>query len=153
MLKAAIAHRGTVMLDVISPCVTFNDHDGSTKSYKYMKDHEEPLQDIYFVPHFEEIDVDYDPGSTIEVTMHDGSRLRLRKLEQSYDPTHRVGAIQRLLEAHEKQEVLTGIFYLNPLAPTFLELLNMTDQPLATLPESLTRPSPQVLEQCMEELR
>jgi len=153
MLKAAIAHRGTVMLDVISPCVTFNDHDGSTKSYKYMKDHEEPLQDIHFVPHFEEIDVDYDPGSTIEVTMHDGSRLRLRKLEQSYDPTHRVGAIQRLLEAHEKQEVLTGIFYLNPLAPTFLELLNMTDQPLATLPESLTRPSPQVLEQCMEELR
>lgn len=153
MLKAAIAHRGTVMLDVISPCVTFNDHDGSTKSYKYMKDHEEPLQDIHFVPHFEEIDVDYDPGSTIEVTMHDGSRLRLRKLEPSYDPTHRVGAIQRLLEAHEKQEVLTGIFYLNPLAPTFLELLNMTDQPLATLPESLTRPSPQVLEQCMEELR
>jgi 2-oxoglutarate/2-oxoacid ferredoxin oxidoreductase subunit beta len=153
MLKAAIAHRGTVMLDVISPCVTFNDHDGSTKSYKYMKDHEEPLQDIHFVPHFEEIDVDYDPGSTIEVTMHDGSRLRLRKLEPSYDPAHRVGAIQRLLEAHEKQEVLTGIFYLNPLAPTFLELLNMTDQPLATLPESLTRPSPQVLEQCMEELR
>ena len=153
MLKAAIAHRGTVMLDVISPCVTFNDHDGSTKSYKYMKDHEEPLQDIHFVPHFEEIDVDYDPGSTIEVTMHDGSRLRLRKLEPSYDTTHRVGAIQRLLEAHEKQEVLTGIFYLNPLAPTFLELLNMTDQPLATLPESLTRPSPQVLEQCMEELR
>ena len=153
MLKAAIAHRGTVMLDVISPCVTFNDHDGSTKSYKYMKDHEEPLQEIHFVPHFEEIDVDYDPGSTIEVTMHDGSRLRLRKLEQSYDPTRRVGAIQRLLEAHEKQEVLTGIFYLNPLAPTFLELLNMTDQPLATLPESLTRPSPQVLEQCMEELR
>src|SRR6201993_4373312 len=94
MLKAAIAHHGAVMLDVVSPCVTFNDHDGSTKSYKYMKDHEEPLQDINFVPHFEEIDVDYDPGSTIEVTMHDGSRLRLRKLEQSYDPTHRIHAIQ-----------------------------------------------------------
>src|SRR6201993_1259207 len=94
MLKAAIAHKGTVMLDVISPCVTFNDHEGSTKSYKYMKDHEEPLQDINFVPHFENIDVDYDEGSTIEVTMHDGSRLRLRKLEQSYDPTHRIHAIQ-----------------------------------------------------------
>src|SRR5246127_2009806 len=153
MLKAAIAHRGTVMLDVISPCVTFNDHDGSTKSYKYMKDHEEPLQDIHFVPHFEEIDVDYDPGSTIEVTMHDGSRLRLRKLEQSYDPAHRVGAIQRLLAAHEKQEVLTGVFYVKPQAPTFLDLLNMTDRPLATLPESVTRPSREVLEQCMEELR
>jgi 2-oxoglutarate/2-oxoacid ferredoxin oxidoreductase subunit beta len=153
MLKAAIAHRGTVMLDVVSPCVTFNDHDGSTKSYKYMKDHEEPLQDINFVPHFENIDVDYDPGSTLEVTMHDGSRLRLRKLEESYDPTNRIDAIHRLLEAHEKQEVLTGVFYVNPKAPSFIEMLNMTDQPLATLPESVTRPSREVLEQCMEELR
>jgi len=153
MLKAAIAHRGTVMLDVISPCVTFNDHDGSTKSYKYMKDHEEPLQDLNFVPHFEEIDVEYDAGTTVEVTMHDGSKLRLRKLETEYDATHRIGAIQRLLEAHEKQEVLTGVLYVNPQAPTFLELLNMTEQPLATLPESLTRPSREVLEECMEELR
>ncbi|HWX92532.1 MAG TPA: 2-oxoacid:ferredoxin oxidoreductase subunit beta [Terriglobales bacterium] len=153
MLKAAIAHKGTVMLDVISPCVTFNDHDGSTKSYKYMKDHEEPLQDINFVPHFEEIDVEYDAGTTIEVTMHDGSRLRLRKLEEGYDPTHRIDAIHRLLEAHEKQEVLTGVFYVDPKAPSFLDLLNMTDQPLATLPESVTRPSREVLEQCMEELR
>jgi 2-oxoglutarate ferredoxin oxidoreductase subunit beta len=153
MLKAAIAHKGTVMLDVISPCVTFNDHDGSTKSYKYMKDHEEPLQDINFVPHFEEIDVEYDAGTTIEVTMHDGSRLRLRKLEEGYDPTHRIDAIHRLLEAHEKQEVLTGVFYVDPKAPSFLDLLNMTDQPLATLPESVTRPSRKVLEQCMEELR
>jgi 2-oxoglutarate ferredoxin oxidoreductase subunit beta len=153
MLKAAIAHNGTVMLDVISPCVTFNDHDGSTKSYKYMKDHEEPLQDINFVPHFEQIDVEYDAGTTIEVTMHDGSRLRLRKLEEGYDPTHRIDAIHRLLEAHEKQEVLTGVFYVDPKAPSFLDLLNMTDQPLATLPESVTRPSREVLEQCMEELR
>src|SRR5262250_319198 len=74
MLKAAIAHRGTSMLDVVSPCVTFNDHEGSTKSYKYMKDHEEPIQDINFIPAFEEIDVDYDPGATVQVTMHDGSR-------------------------------------------------------------------------------
>ena len=153
ILKAAISHRGTVMLDVISPCVTFNDHDGSTKSYKYMKDHEEPLQDINFVPHFEEIDVEYDPGTTIEVTMHDGSRLRLRKLEEGYDPTHRIDAIHRLLEAHEKHEVLTGVFYVDPKAPSFLDLLNMTDEPLATLPESVTRPSREVLEQCMEELR
>jgi 2-oxoglutarate ferredoxin oxidoreductase subunit beta len=153
MLKAAIAHRGTVMLDVVSPCVTFNDHDGSTKSYKYMKDHEEPLQDINFVPHFEDIAVDYDPGSTLEVTMHDGSRLRLRKLEENYDPTNRIDAIHRLLEAHEKQEVLTGVFYVNPKAPSFLDLLNMTDEPLATLPESATRPGREVLEQCMEELR
>ena len=153
MTKAAIAHRGTVMLDVISPCVTFNDHEGSTKSYKYMKDHEEPLQDINFVPHFEEIDVDYDEGTTLEVTMHDGSRLRLRKLEADYDPTNRIEAVRRLMEAHEKQEVLTGVLYVNTKAPTFIELLNMTEQPLATLPESVTRPRRAVLEQCMEELR
>src|SRR5438309_11702852 len=153
MLKAAVAHNGTVMLDIVSPCVTFNDHEGSTKSYKYMKDHEEPLQDINFVPHFEEIDVEYDPGTTIEVTMHDGSRLRLRKLEEGCDPTHRIDAIHRLLEAHEKHEVLTGVFYVNSTAPTFIDLLNITEEPLATLPESVTRPSREVLEQCMEELR
>jgi 2-oxoglutarate ferredoxin oxidoreductase subunit beta len=153
MLKAAIAHRGTVMLDVVSPCVTFNDHEGSTKSYKYMIDHEEPLQDINFVPHFEEIDVEYDPGTTVEVTMHDGSRLRLRKLEAGYDPTNRVEAIRRLYEAHEKGEVLTGVFYINPQKPNFIELLNMTDSPLATLPDDVVRPSRAVLEQCMEELR
>jgi 2-oxoglutarate/2-oxoacid ferredoxin oxidoreductase subunit beta len=153
MLKAAIAHRGTVMLDVVSPCVTFNDHEGSTKSYKYMKDHEEPLQEIDFVPVFENISVEYDPGTTVEVTMHDGSRLRLRKLEESYDPTNRIEAVRRLTEAHEKGEVLTGVFYVNPLAPTFLELLNMTEEPLATLPESAVRPGREVLEQVMEELR
>jgi len=153
MLKAAIAHNGTVMLDVVSPCVTFNDHEGSTKSYKYMKDHEEPLQDINFVPHFEEIDVDYDPGTTLEVTMHDGSRLRLHKLEADYDPTNRIESIRRLHEAHEKGEVLTGVFYINPTKPSFVELLNMTEQPLATLPESMVRPGRAALEQCMEELR
>jgi 2-oxoglutarate ferredoxin oxidoreductase subunit beta len=153
MLKAAIAHNGTVMLDVISPCVTFNDHEGSTKSYKYMKDHEEPLQEINFVPHFEEIDVEYDAGTTVEVTMHDGSRLRLHKLEAEYDATDRIEAVRRLMVAHEKQEVLTGVLYVNPKAPTFIDMLNMTEQPLATLPESVTRPGRQVLEQCMEELR
>src|ERR671928_1482396 len=80
MLKAAVVHQGTVMLDVVSPCVTFNDHEGSTKSYKYMKDHEEPLHEMNFVPAFEDIAVDYDPGTTVDVTMHDGSHLRLRKL-------------------------------------------------------------------------
>ena len=80
MLKAAIAHRGTVMLDVISPCVTFNDHEGSTKSYKYIQEHEEAVNEVGFVPSFEEISVDYDPGTNLDVEMHDGSHLRLRKL-------------------------------------------------------------------------
>src|SRR3977135_1553365 len=151
MLKAAIAHKGTVMLDVVSPCVTFNDHEGSTKSYKYVKDHEETLQEVSFVPHFEDIAVDYDPGSTLSVTMHDGSHLQLRKLEEDYDPTDKIRAISRLTEAHEKGEVLTGVFYVNPQAPSFLDMLNMTDQPLATLPESVTRPGREVLQAAMEE--
>ncbi len=153
MLKAAIAHHGTVMLDVVSPCVTFNDHEGSTKSYKYVKDHEETLQEMSFVPHFEEIDVEYDPGTTVNVTMHDGSHLQLRKLEEDYDPTDRIQAITRLTEAHDKGEVLTGLFYVNTKSPSFLDMLNMVDQPLATLPESLTRPDREALEAAMEELR
>ncbi len=153
MLKAAIAHEGTVMLDVVSPCTTFNDHEGSTKSYKYMKDHEEPLQEIDFVPAFEDISVEYDPGTAFEVTMHDGSRLRLRKLEEEYDPGDRIKAITRLNEAHEKGEVLTGVFYVNTKTPSFIDLLNMTEKPLATLPDSVVRPGREVLEQVMEELR
>jgi 2-oxoglutarate ferredoxin oxidoreductase subunit beta len=153
ILKAAIAHRGTAMLDVVSPCVTFNDHEGSTKSYKYMKDHEEPLQDINFIPRFAEIDVEYDPGATIEVTMHDGSHLRLRKLEEDYDPTDKVNAVKRLMESHQNDEVLTGVFYVNPQAPTFIEMLNMTEESLATLPESVIRPGKEVLAEIMEELR
>src|SRR5246500_1649013 len=145
MLKAAIAHHGTVMLDVVSPCVTFNDHEGSTKSYKYVKDHEETLQEMGFVPHFEDIAVEYDPGSTYDVTMHDGSHLQLRKLEEDYDPTDRIAAMKRLSEAHDKGEVLTGVFYVNTKSPSFLDMLNMVDEPLATLPESLTRPGREAL--------
>jgi 2-oxoglutarate ferredoxin oxidoreductase subunit beta len=153
ILKAAVAHRGTVMLDIISPCVTFNDHEGSTKSYQFMKDHDEPIHEISFVPHFENIDVDYDPGTTTEVIMHDGSHLRLRKLHEDYDPTDRLGAMHALLDSHAKGEVLTGVFYIDTKKPNFLELLNLSDSPLATLPESVVRPSKKSLEEAMEELR
>src|ERR1700730_4562234 len=153
MLKAAIAHHGTVMLDCDCPCVTVNDHEGSTKSYKYVKDHEETLQEMSFVPHFEEIDVEYDPGTTVSVTMLDFSHLQLRKLEEDYNPTDRIAAMKRLSEAHDKGEVLTGVFYVNTKAPSFLDMLNMVDEPLATLPESVTRPGREALEAAMEELR
>lgn len=153
MLKAAIAHKGTVMLDVISPCVTFNDHEGSTKSYKFMKDHDEPITDVNFVPAFEDIEADYEPGEVLDVMMHDGSRLKLRKLEEDYDPTNKAVALKRLAEAREKDEILTGIFYVDTKAPSFIDILNLTDAPLATLPESVVRPGREVLEKCMEELR
>ena len=118
-----------------------------------MKDHEEPIQDINFIPSFGEIDVEYDAGSTVEVTMHDGSRLRLRKIEEDFDATNKITSIKRLMEAHENDEVLTGVFYVNPQAPTFIDMLNMTDESLTTLPESVIRPGREVLEQVMEELR
>src|SRR6478609_6634612 len=149
MMKAAIAHQGTVMLDVVSPCVTFNDHEGSTKSYKYMKDHDEPLHEMDFVPAFQDINVDYDPGTTMNVTMHDGSQLRLRKLEEDYDPTDKIGAIKRMMEAHAKNEVLTGVLYLDTQSPSFIEMLNVIDEPLATLPQSVVRPGREVLDEVM----
>ncbi len=152
MLKAAIAHNGAVMLDVISPCVTFNDHEGSTRSYKYMQDHEEPVGEVGFVPAFEEIDVEYEPGATFDVTMHDGSLLRLRKLHEDYDPTDRPLAVKTLMEAHDKGEVLTGVFYIDTQKPTFTDLLNLVDEPLATLPQERTRPPKPVLEEIMSQL-
>jgi len=150
MLKAAIAHRGTVMLDVISPCVTFNDHEGSTKSYKYVQEHEEAVNEVGFVPSFEEISVDYDPGTTYDVKMHDGSHLRLRKLHEDYDPTDRIGAVTALMRAHQEGEVLTGVFYVDTTKPSFTDMLNLVNEPLATLPESRVRPSRQVLDQIMQ---
>jgi len=153
MLKAAIAHNGTVMLDVISPCVTFNDHEGSTKSYKYMQEHEEAISEVGFVPHFEDISIDYDAGSTYDVTLHDGSHLRLRKLHEDYDPRSRMTAVKALMEAHERGEVLTGVFYVDTQKPSFTDLLNLVDEPLATLPEERTRPSKQVLQEIMTRLQ
>jgi 2-oxoglutarate ferredoxin oxidoreductase subunit beta len=153
MLKAAIAHKGTVMLDVISPCVTFNDHEGSTKSYKFLQENDEPINEIGFVPSFEEIEVDYDSGQVYDVEMHDGSHVRLRKLLEDYDPTNKANAVRTLMEAHEKGEILTGIFYIDTQKPTFIDQLGMVEEPLATLPESITRPPKQALESLMANLQ
>jgi 2-oxoglutarate ferredoxin oxidoreductase subunit beta len=153
MLKAAIAHKGTVMLDVISPCVTFNDHEGSTKSYKFMQENDDPINEIGFVPSFEEIAVDYNSGEIFEVEMHDGSNLRLRKLHEDYDPTDKANAVRTLMEAQANGEILTGVFYINTTQPTFIDLLNVVDQPLGTLPESLTRPSKSAFDALMAELK
>jgi 2-oxoglutarate/2-oxoacid ferredoxin oxidoreductase subunit beta len=153
MLKAAIAHQGTVMLDVISPCVTFNDHEGSTKSYKFLQENDEPINEIGFVPSFEEIEVDYDSGQVYDVEMHDGSKLRLRKLLEDYDPTNKANSVRTLMEAQEKGEILTGVFYIDTAKPTFIDQLDLVKEPLATLPESVTRPPKQALESLMASLQ
>jgi len=153
ILKTAIAHRGLSVIDVVSPCVTFNDHEGSTKSYSYVKDHEETLQDLDFVPFFEDISVEIPEGEVMDVRMHDGSHLRIRKLSRDFDPTNRLAALATMEEAELAGEVLTGVLYLNPTKPTFLDLLDLGDAPLGTLPESKTRPPQAALDEIMEELR
>jgi 2-oxoglutarate/2-oxoacid ferredoxin oxidoreductase subunit beta len=152
LVKAALGHRGTVMLDVLSPCVTFNDHDGSTKSYSYVKDHDEPLEEISFVPFFEEISVDYPPGTRQKVVLHDGSKLYLKKLEQEYDPTDKVAALRVLQESARHGEFATGLIYIDRERPDFLALLNVVDEPLATLPLDRVRPSRGAFEQIMRRL-
>tara|TARA_B100000029_G_scaffold456530_1_gene484610 strand:+ start:553 stop:1596 length:1044 start_codon:yes stop_codon:yes gene_type:complete len=153
ILKAALSHRGTAMLDVLSPCVTFNDHEGSTKSYAYAKDHDDPLGELSFVPYFEDISVDYEPGSTQEVEMHDGSKLYLKKLEADYDPMDKMQAMRVLDETRNRGEFATGLIYVEPKKPDFLDVLNMVDEPLATLPEERVRPSKSVLSELMEAAR
>lgn len=153
ILKAAIAHRGLSVIDVISPCVTFNDHAGSTKSYSYMKDHEEPLHALDFVPFYQDISLELEEGEAQEVFMHDGSRLRLRKLGRDYDPSSKIGALTALEEAEAKDEVLTGLLYADTGKPTFIDNLNMVDEALATLPLERVRPPKAALDEIMESLR
>jgi 2-oxoglutarate ferredoxin oxidoreductase subunit beta len=153
ILKAAIAHNGLAVIDVISPCVTFNDHEGSTKSYGYVKEHEEVLQELDFVPSFEDVAVDIPEGESMDVPMHDGSHLRIRKLARDFNPTDRLAALTTMEDADSHGEILTGVLYLNTNKPTFTELMNLTDEPLATLPESSVRPAKIVLDEVMEELR
>ena len=153
ILKASLSHRGTCMIDVISPCVTFNDHEGSTKSYAYAKEHDEALGEVSFVPFFEDITVDYDPGTTTEVAMHDGSKLYLKKLAEDYNPTDKLAAIGLLHETRARGEFATGILYVEPDKEDFIAQLNIVDEPLAFLPLDTVRPGRDVLDAVMEEHR
>lgn len=153
ILKAALSHRGTCMIDVISPCVTFNDHEGSTKSYSYVKDHEEPVGDINFVPYFDDIDVEYEPGTTTEVKMHDGSRLFLKKVAADYEPTDKMAALKLIRESESRGEFATGVLYVEPAKHDFTTLLNIVDEPLATLPLERVRPGREALDSIMESLK
>jgi 2-oxoglutarate ferredoxin oxidoreductase subunit beta len=153
ILKAAIAHNGLSIIDVISPCTTFNDHEGSTKSYSYMKEHDEVLHELDFVPFYDDISVEIPDGEVREVEMHDGSKLRIKKLGRDYNPTSKFEALKVIDEAEKKGEVLTGVLYIDTGKPTFMDLLNMEDAPLATLPEAKVRPPKESLDQVIEELR
>ena len=122
LLKAAMAYKGTAVLDIISPCVTFNDEPDSNKSFAYGKANEYPLHEIGVVLPFEEIQVDYEPGTMQQVKLHDGPTIQLRKLEADYDPTSKMGALARLDQARENGEFITGLLYIDQSRPTLTEL-------------------------------
>ena len=153
LLKAAFAHRGTAVLDVVSPCVTFADHEGSTKSYAAVKQSDTPLHEIDFVPYFEDIHVDYAPGTTREVELPDGSHIVLKKLAEDYDPTSRARALMTLEEARTERRLVTGLLYVEPEKPAFDRDLGLVDTPLARLPLEQVRPPRRVLEEIMEGFR
>jgi 2-oxoglutarate ferredoxin oxidoreductase subunit beta len=152
LLKAALGHRGTALFDIISPCVTFNNHDGSTKSYKYAKEHEELLHEISYIPFFEQITVDYKEGEATDVELHDGSHVRLRKIDHNYDPRNRAEALNMLRKGQDFGEFLTGLIYINEEKPDFLTLLNMTETPLAHLNQERTQPTESDLDEIMASL-
>jgi 2-oxoglutarate ferredoxin oxidoreductase subunit beta len=152
LLKAAMSYKGTAVLDIISPCVTFNNNEDSTKSYDYGKEHEERIQDIQFVPAFEEVQVDYEPGTVQVVKLHDGPTITLKKLDRDYDPTSKWRAMELLEQAREKQELLTGLLYINQERPTLPELMHLTTTPLSQLPQERMRPSREAFTKLMEEL-
>ncbi|PIQ29052.1 2-oxoglutarate ferredoxin oxidoreductase subunit beta [bacterium (Candidatus Blackallbacteria) CG17_big_fil_post_rev_8_21_14_2_50_48_46] len=139
LIQAAFSHKGTAVIDVISPCVTFNDHEGSTRSYDYVKDHDKPLQEIDFIPYYEEIQVDYEAGNVIDVKLHDGSHLALKKLDRDYDPTSKLEALRLVHESREDKHLLTGLIYHNPNKPSFEQLLNLPETPIWSLGESELR--------------
>jgi 2-oxoglutarate/2-oxoacid ferredoxin oxidoreductase subunit beta len=153
LLQGALSHRGTAVLDILSPCVTFNDHEGSSKSYQWGKEREELLHEIDFVPHFEPLpEVEYAEGEVAEVELHDGSSILLRKAARDYDPTDLPQVFRMLRESREKGEFLTGLIYVNPITDSLIERLGIVETPLARLSESLLKPGPEALDEVMREL-
>ena len=130
LIKAAISHKGFALLDVVSPCVTFNNHPGSTKSYDYTREHVEAASIVDFVPEAQEITLDQIKGSTQEVDLHNGDSIRLTKLDDNYDARDRRSAITAVMDHKEEGKLLTGLIYIDPAAENFHQMLNVTDQPL-----------------------
>ncbi len=135
LLEAAFAHRGTAVLDVISPCVTFNDHEGSTKSYAYVKEHDVALQSPDFIRTGAEIVVDYEPGTVQDIELEDGSHILLRKIDREYDATDRIGALRTVHETRDRGELVTGLLYVNTHATDLVARERLVQTPLARLGE------------------
>ncbi|NDJ35665.1 MAG: 2-oxoacid:ferredoxin oxidoreductase subunit beta [Chloroflexi bacterium] len=159
LLSAAIRHNGLAVLDIISPCVAFNDTDASTKSYSYVRENLDVLHEVEFVgyvPQAENIEIDertYERQGEILVEMHDGSRVVLKRVdEDSYDPTNRHEAIRQVEEARRSNKILTGLLYFEPERRTLHDVENLIDTPLVDLGEDVLRPSKEALDEIMQEM-
>lgn len=147
MIKAAVSHPGFALLDVISPCVTFNNNQGSTKSYDYVREHISSTSMLDFVPEQTEITVEYEEGSKTQVQLHDGSTLNLKKLNPNWNPTDRTSAVNYLQAAKAKGEILTGLLYIDPKSQELHELIETVEQPLNSLKEEDLCPGVDKLEE------
>ena len=147
LLKAALSHHGVAVIDIISPCVTFNNHEGATHSYTWGKDHEAPLHEISFIPALDEIEMqgEFPEGTVREVSMHDGSTILLKKLEKDYDPTSRANAFQILESAQLNTWLVTGLLYIDESKPTLTETFNLVNTPLNRLADRELRPEPETI--------
>lgn len=133
LLKAGIAHNGFSVIDIISPCVTFNDHEGSTKSYEFTREHYHPVIQTDYVPPTQEIKVKYDEGAAMPIVLHDGSQIVLRKVDAEYDPTDRAKVYSYLEHCQVAGEIVTGLLYFDETRPEMHELTNVSDTPLTAI--------------------
>lgn len=152
LIRAAMAHNGFAFIDVVSPCVTFNNHNGSTKSYSQTRDHLDVMP-LDFVPMRDEIRAHYDEGTTKNVTLHDGSVIHLHKADSSYATDSRIGAMNAIHKANEENRILTGLLYLDPDTKDLNSNLNLATRPLNELGRDELCPGSKVLNSINEGLR
>lgn len=153
LIKAAMSHQGFAFLNVISPCVTFNNNVGSTKSYDYVREHQEATSTFDFVPLAREIKTTYEEGSTQNLTMHDGSVIQLHKLAKDWNPLDRISAMNAVGNARAKSEILTGLLYMNPDSQDLHDLIETSAKPLNSLTESELCPGSEILKSINESFR
>ena len=146
LMKAALSHKGFALIDVISPCVTFNNHHGSTKSYDYTRDHVLSGNIIDFVPARGEITTHYDAGDSVMVDLHDGSSLNLAKAQPDYDPSDKRAALNALQDSREQGQILTGLIYINTDEPDFHEVMSLGSTPLNQLLQETLCPGNEALQ-------
>ena len=153
LIKAAMKHQGFAFINVISPCVTFNNNAGSTKSYSYVREHTAATSHVDFIPEQEVITTSYGEGTVQPIKMHDGTYLNLNKLSQEWNPNDRLSAMNALYKAREKNEILTGLLYINEGTPDLHTLIRTTEKPLNSLTEAELCPGSEMLTEINKGLR